>query len=150
MVELLWCSFSLLSIAGTEHSDQKCLGEENVYLVYSSIIKGSQGRKSSRDLEGKEHCLLVCFPVACSAFYILEPKPTWLGIALPIVGSACLHQLTGKYPPHMPNINLMEVILRLSSPLPIHVKLKKTNQQRHTGYNSTPTPLPILRGFFFL
>jgi hypothetical protein len=64
---------------------RKQIGEERIYLVYTSfllfIIKGSQNRNSEqgRNLEAEADTKTMVYwlvPMACSAYFLIEPKTT--------------------------------------------------------------------------
>ena len=89
-----------VSAAARKHHDQKKqVGEERVYSSYTSILlfinKGSQDRNSIRagtwrqeliDAEALEGLLTGLHLVACSACFLIAPRTTFPGMALPTMG----------------------------------------------------------------
>lgn len=101
-----------VSIAMMKHHDQKQIGEEMVYLAYTStpqfITKGSQSRNSHREgtwsqelLQKPWRVLLTdLLPMACSACFLMEPRITSPGMAPTTMSWALPHQSPVKKLPY--------------------------------------------------
>jgi hypothetical protein len=102
--------YSLISLAVKKHIDKQQPGEEGFIWINTrsqSITEGSQRRSSKQKLrDRRELCLLALCSGSCSDGFPIEPRPTCLGMVLPMVGWAifnhqewqCLSDLTiGQY-----------------------------------------------------
>lgn len=110
--KLFWLSYTEAGSACTpvlvtvptamkKHHDQKQHEEERVYSAYAStslsIVEGSQNRNSDRAGTWKQELmqrpwsvLTDLLPMAYSAYFLIEPRTTNTGVALPI--GWALHQ----------------------------------------------------------
>ena len=97
-----------------KHHNQKQVGEERVYLAYTSILlfspEGSQDRKSYRAgtwgrswYRGRGGVLFTDLLImACSACFLTEPRTTSPGMAPPAMGWTLPHQSLIKKMPYRP------------------------------------------------
>lgn len=99
---LFWHILVLLFVA-VLNTDQKQVGEENVYLVYSSQRSVREAKAGTEAETMKGSCL---FPLACSRTFPTKPRPTCPWLAPP----------TGEWPlPHHPVIKSLQLYFLLSN-----------------------------------
>lgn len=132
--------------------EQKQLGEARTDLAYTSIsqsiIRGSRGRHSSRNLEAgtktetmEEECCWLAPPELLTLLFITQPRticPGWH--CLQWAGSSPINHQSRKWPTDMPTGNWMETVspLRFSSQRTlVCVMLTERTDQYKRGENKT-------------
>ena len=108
-----WLLFQADLCCYDKASYQKQLGEERIYLVFTSrsqfISEGSQGRDSGEDSGERIHggrLLSDALTGSGSARFPVQPRATSLGMVLPTVAWALLHQ------ENIPHTSLVEAVLQ--------------------------------------
>lgn len=109
------------------HHHQKQGREERAYFSLQSTRKESQDRNSKQRPGGRSWSGIQGGTlstdlqlIACSAWVLIYPRTTCLGVISPIVIWALPHQLR-KFPTDLPTSNVMGAFSHLRFPLPRYV-----------------------------